>query len=679
MTESDHPFVAPSTKEWQHNFVEAALASVHVNVPRSALEAIAPLIVRPKDLLTRATTDRPAQLRAVREIKTSAGQMYVLDVQLIGCAGSVWERNERQSSAWAAPSDPGSRNKHPLPPLTPWVDPEDQHQPGAALSVLVKDPEELRFVVEKAGNELMTQVNQRSYDLTEDLALNGQLEPCLLVPQEYRFAVGGSAWAWPAVRGNNRTKARQELFGLTSSEIITGVPMQKIGRSGSDIATNPSFWLKALAEKLNGEFQKAIVDDDTSAMAYRAHRVAVVEAQLVVGTPTPERLYQIVQTSNRRDHVHPPLEFKPNDRARALGRSIIGAYQEGGLLDETTAGVLTGELPITRLAGVPQDATVSALRDLRSMRLLEEFFPVESEKEKRKAIRAALSEPSPSQLTREHVNQRLRAWSALTSVSYPDPWNPRVADVLPPSIAKEGFRSSGRSLADLLATAEDDLPAFEELLMYRAAHWLAAYDIVEADRGSMGAQTVRAAAGEDEDGEQTSLRIRRSVTNSLNAMREDRLRAVGLLREIAAAMDGNRQPRKVDEAGTTVPPEADDEAVEADRDWFNTVFPKVAPKRGRIVMRAYESPEAAPPPPESATDAVVRLTIELETVIDNLHEQAKLIPELVEQMRSYAAIAGIGQPLSETAATTLIMKLVTTTSDLREAPDLILKLTRDVS
>ncbi|WP_329520693.1 hypothetical protein [Spirillospora sp. NBC_01491] len=675
MTESDRPFVAPSTKEWQQNFVEAALASAHVNVPRSALEAIAPLIVRPKELLTRATNDRPAQLRAIREINTSAGQMFVLDVRLVGCAGSVWERNERQSSAWAAPSDPGSKNKHPLPLLAPWVDPEDPEQPGAALSVLVKDPEELRLILEKAGNELMTQVNQRTYDLTEDLALNGQLEPCLLVPQEYRFAVGGSVWAWPAVRGNNRTKARQELFGLTSSEIITGVPMNKIGRPGPDISTNPSFWLKALADKLNDEFQKAKANDEITDMAFRAHRVAVVEAQLVVGTPTPERLYQIVQTSNRRDHVHPPLEFKPNDRARALGRGIIGAYQENGLLDEITAGVLTGELPIIRLAGVPGDATVSMLRDLRSMRLLAEFFPVESEKEKRRAIRAALSEPPASQLTREHVNQRLRAWSALTSVSYPDPWNPRVADVLPTSIAKEGFRPSGRALADLLATATIDPQTFEELLMYRAAHWLAAYDIVEADRGSMGAQTIRAAAGEDEDSEQTALRIRRSVTNSLNAMREDRVRAVGLLREIAAAMDEDRQPRKVNETGTTGP----EAAAEADRDWFNTVFPKVAPKRGRIVMRADESPNAAPSPPESATDAVVRLTIELETVIGNLHEEAKLIPELVEQMRSHAAIAGIGQPLSEPTATTLIMKLVTTTRDLREAPDLILQLTRDVS
>ncbi|MFI7232501.1 hypothetical protein ACIBO5_55715 [Nonomuraea angiospora] len=121
----------------------------------------------------------------------------------------------------------------------------------------------------------------------------------------------------------------------------------------------------------------------------------------------------------------------------------------------------------------------------------------------------------------------------------------------------EGFRPSGRALADLLATATIDPQAFEELLMYRAAHWLAAYDIVEANRGSMGAQTVRAAAAaaedEDEDGEQTALRIRRSVTKSLNAMREDRVRAAGLLREIAAAMDEDRPPRKVDERSSGSP------------------------------------------------------------------------------------------------------------------------------
>src|SRR5207249_1861117 len=111
-------------------------------------------------------------------------------------------------------------------------------------------------------------------------------------------------------------------------------------------------------------------------------------------------------------------------------------------------------------------------------------------------------------LARPHVNRRLRAWSALTSESYPEPWNPRVADALPVALAKEGVVLSGRSLQDLLTTADADADAFEELLLYRAPHWLAAFDLIDADRGSVGAQRGDSDTDQTVDNEE-SLRIRR--------------------------------------------------------------------------------------------------------------------------------------------------------------------------
>ncbi|MEV1046152.1 hypothetical protein [Streptomyces sp. NPDC049916] len=549
----------------------------------------------------------------------------------------------------------------------------------AALRTEVVSRADLIAVVERAANELGTRDGDRPYDLQEDLALNGQIEPCLYVAQQAVVTApeppseAGEPkhdfWGWAAVRGNNRTMARQSLFGLTSAEVLTGVPMDKLGVGGHDVSVNPSFWSKKISERFNDEYRRAVADDDVSARAVRARMVAVVDADLVVGSPTPKRLYQIVQTSNRRDHVHPPLQFKPNDRARALGRTIIGAYVNEGILDSVTADVLTGDLPLSELPGIPVDAPVSVQRDIRSMRLLTEFFPTEKQTARRRAIRAALSEPAPSQLSREHVNQRLRAWSALTSVSFSTPWNPRVADVLDVKTAREGITLSERTLTQLLDDAETDVVAFDELLLYRAPNWLAAFDIVEADRGSMGAQRVHAAASEDEDGDEIALRIRRGTANALKAMRADRTRALGLLREIAATMDeGRDQPRRIDSDGDTA-------EGEANRDWFNEVFPKAAAVRGRIVVKA--DPGAAAPPPESDTAAVARLLREIAATIDGLQEGVRLVPEFLDEVRVHARSAGIGRPMPETQAAELVVQLTQISIDLRELPEMVLSLGRD--
>ncbi|MEU9149518.1 hypothetical protein AB0D59_02980 [Streptomyces sp. NPDC048417] len=151
-------------------------------------------------------------------------------------------------------------------------------------------------------------------------------------------------------------------------------------------------------------------------------------------------------------------------------------------MDEKTAEVLSRLAPVRELANTSQDMTVSELRDLRSMRLMQELFPVDPRK--RHLLRRALSENPPSPLKSGEINQRARTWSAPTSESYPAPWNPRVSEVFS-TRAREGIVLSGRRLPDLLATADTDDATFDELVSYRAAHWLAAFAIFEADRGSL--------------------------------------------------------------------------------------------------------------------------------------------------------------------------------------------------
>ncbi|WP_030303077.1 hypothetical protein [Streptomyces katrae] len=71
---------------------------------------------------------------------------------------------------------------------------------------------------------------------------------------------------------------------------------------------------------------------------------------------------------------------------------------------------------------------------------------------------------------------------------------------------------SGRRLPDLLVAANTDNEAFEELVSYRAAHWLASFSLVEPDRGSLDGQEAI-----DDVGGRVA-RERRTVTNVLQAL-----------------------------------------------------------------------------------------------------------------------------------------------------------------
>ncbi|MFD5102843.1 hypothetical protein, partial [Streptomyces albidochromogenes] len=576
-------------KDRQEMWIEAVLATPGVNVPCEALENIAPFIVDPELTLSEPDAQGVRTLKdgAVRRVHTEAGDMVIAVVRMHGVGGVVWGHNERISSIWRTAADPavGRETKKSLSPVRPWRGRDDQGREKiyAALESSALNRQSLIVNIEETSDELRRRDNVRPYDLLEDLVLNGQQEPGMYVPQMVRLEENAehdeesgptypdAYWGWMAVRGNNRTQKRHEIFGLTSTEVLTGVPDAKLGRSGEGIVLEPDVWLCEFSETLNKEHADAPDDEDphSASRARRAASVAVVDAHLVIGTATPQRLYRIVQMSNRRDHVHPPLEFDANDRSRALGRSVLGMYVAQGVLDEKTAEVLSGLAPVRDLPGASRGMAVSELRDLRSMRLLQELFP--KDQHKRLLLRRVLSESPPSQLKGPEINQRARTWSALTSESYPRPWNPRIGEIFT-TRAREGFDLSGRPLRELLAAADTDEDAFEELVAYRAAHWLAAFDVIDADRGSLAGQQSLDDAGMKVN------RVRRSVTNCLQALRHERNRpmAVGLLRELAAAMDdGDRRPWRVSGSGRVLPNE------EITPYWFDQNFPKETGMRPR--------------------------------------------------------------------------------------------------
>ncbi|MGA5065780.1 hypothetical protein ACPB9E_18840 [Streptomyces exfoliatus] len=693
------PFPSPPTRDWQEKWVDAVLATKDVTAPRAALENIAPFVVRPKDDLT-SPEEEPDGVRRLRAdryrwVTTDAGRMLLVTVRMHGVGGIVWEHNERISSEWRSLADPGTRatGRRPLPRVTSWtrLTEDGQERTFTALESTAVTREALISSVDEAASALTNRVGMRPYDLLEDLALNGQVEPCMYVAQHVGLdeqppqqADGsprypGSYWGWMAVRGNNRTTFRQEIFGITSSEVLTGVPFKKLGQDGPGVSVSPSYWLSRLSDVLNKEYAEGERDGKTDTRAHRAVAIASVEAHLVIGSSAPERLFRIAQGSNRRDHVHPPLEFGPNDRGRALGRGVLGAYTAERLLDDRTADVLAGLAPVTELPDAPSRASVSELRDIRSMRLLTELFPTQEQTAKRTRIRAALGEPAPSQLLARDVNRRVRAWSALTSESYPEPWNPRVAEVVTAVQGRKGITLLGRPLPELLATAETDREAFEELLIFRAPHWLAAFDIIDADRGSISGQRI------DDEGREAQ-RVRRTVANVIEAMRKRPQMAVGLLRELAAAMDeGDRPPRQVDETGAAL-------GGRATRAWFNRTFPKESGTRPYRQRKNQDSggtdgagqtgdgPEsglvvnpAAPAdaPEETPDQALKRLTEELDREIGMTAEMVAELAEKVKDVTTAAETAGKDHALKEADAQDLAGRVLQILRALRKVPEAV--------
>ncbi|WP_372407772.1 hypothetical protein [Streptomyces luteireticuli] len=622
-SESLSEYPNPHKSEDVVRLVEAALATDGIDAPREALAAAFAYIAEPVDRLV-ITQDGRERIHPDRLSRQPDGEGALeLSVRLFGCAGSTWERNERKNTCWTSPANPASATAQwMLPPIEVWRGLDNK--PAAALSVTMASAKRVVEVISRAAELLAEDDGRRRYDLTEDLLLNGQAVPCLMVAQVYRTPEG-DFWAWPTVKGNNRTKSRHQILKSDQAALLTA----------PDVTAALQLW----AAERNAELEHADSDDDPARLALQ---VAVVDARLIVGCANPELLYQAAQAGNRRDHIHANLGFTANDQERAIGRRVLAEYRAAGIIKKTEFDVLAGDLPVTRLPECPPDVGVCEQRDLRCRLLLAQFFPAAGDR-RRRLIRKAMAEPDGEQLNSQHTVERLRAYSALCSVSWSTAWNPRVDDsTVPVANARAGIAISGKSAVQLLAVADKEDDAFAELVRYRAPQWLAAFKLVDADRGSMGAQANRSADGESGP----TARDRRGITDVLAAMNARRAQAVGLLREMAAAMEEGRALRRVDAFGIV-----DVVGKVADQAWFDDAFPKGTGTR--LPRPPYTAPASAPtsgrqtqrplfqtlPPPPSDRELADTKKAGVRSVLKQIEDLTKDLAVLVDAAHSHAAAA----------------------------------------
>ena len=190
-------------------------------------------------------------------------------------------------------------------------------------------------------------------------------------------------------------------------------------------------------------------------------------------------------------------------------------------------------------------------------------------------------------------------FSAVASDGYQDRWNPRVLDGLHGAAAiRYQFTYHGNgSWSELLSAAgSSDLEALEIFIITRGMHWLAERDLVEADRGSAGAQ----AAGQ----QNPTMRRMNAVSASAARWRtcgppcwRTMFRAVGLFRELAHAANAGVAPRTVEASGTPV------DGTTATRDWFDAAFPK----RNGNRRRPEPLPDDPPPVPPARSPQQILL------------------------------------------------------------------------
>lgn len=184
----DGPFPIPVSREDQEAWIKAVLATEGVNLPRGALENVAPFIVDPDDMLSEPDAHgvRTLKASAVRRIRTDAGDMVVAVVRMHGVGGVQWGHNERISSIWRSVADPtvGRDTERTLASVRPWmgVDDDGRKKCFAALESIVANRRMLIMNAEDAADELKRRDRVRPYDLEEDLVLNGQQDPGCTFP-----------------------------------------------------------------------------------------------------------------------------------------------------------------------------------------------------------------------------------------------------------------------------------------------------------------------------------------------------------------------------------------------------------------------------------------------------------------------------------------------------------------
>ena len=187
----DTPYPTTLSAEDQGRFVAATCQSPGINVPPEALEAIAPYVAEDLNGVLLRGEDGVERLRPERieSVRTEAGNFRVATVLLAGCAGSVWERNERRNTSWSSPGAPtASVAEFTLPRLRSFRGSDGAVH--AAICAEFDSKSQSMSHIQHASDVLKSGEGKRGYELDESLAVKGQTQACLLVAQQYLTPTG---------------------------------------------------------------------------------------------------------------------------------------------------------------------------------------------------------------------------------------------------------------------------------------------------------------------------------------------------------------------------------------------------------------------------------------------------------------------------------------------------------
>ncbi|MEU0213835.1 hypothetical protein ABZ281_01490 [Streptomyces sp. NPDC006265] len=609
-SDEDHPqsnpFPGADKVTWTRTFSVALHETT--GLPLEITDGLAPYIVHPKDYLLRQRGEDGAEYRikpGVINRDPSTG-LDIMEVTVHGFAGTPGEYNERIRRFFHSPARHNSDPARMLPRLV-----TGRHEgalPAAFLTTAAPvDSQTLSGLIGTMTDALDQADGDRGYKLIDDMQVYGQNETTLhaLLLRQVREPVkelDGGITAQvrrvldaTAVKGANRSRARLALHGLVPKDIIFGIDRGLLGLDGVDgvpaKVADPAVWVPAFAERLRVAF-----DDERHSLhgqAKQAAMVATVRMQIIVGTSAPEDFHNVVFDPNRADHRRPPLGYTLVEKAASDLRAVLRDAKQRGWISEEERAWLAGEGPDPEHR--PGEGIVTA-RDRRDRALYAVVFP--KDPARARALRRVLGEPARYATSKDHVWHRLRMVSSVIGEGYSFRWNPRVLDGLLSStfIKFRGHLAEEPAwdkVIGAVSTADQplDLDALDRFLTTRGIHWLAECKIIEADRGSIGAQS---GSGELEDGETVAdKKIRRSTINARKAMLSQPRRTIGLMNELARATAKNTTPRQVDPEGLPI------EDTKADKSWFDTVFPKAQTKRPpTFTLRGSSTDGTTPQPPD---------------------------------------------------------------------------------
>ncbi|MCX5450279.1 hypothetical protein [Streptomyces nigrescens] len=576
--------------------------------------------------------------------------------------------------------------RRPLPVVRAVV---EDGMPAAALTTEEVRAEVAVEVQRYAVEVLQQRARLRSYDLVESLVQEGQRESTVVVLQ--RTPVVGRdgsrrfIWRGRQVTGNNRGDARLQVHGLVAHQLLTGVPQYLLRLEGEEenrrlVLLGLGEILRRISILLNAEY--ADPDRDPEGCAERALRTAQVPARVVVGARTPKRLEESLRQLNVHDHLRGQLNYGDMDRSLGLWSTLVKAYQAKGVLGELLAKEVAQSR--VRAGDLDEDAIADALVGARALDELAVLLPPGDEMSPLTlrdvavrcatvmvfppvpprpenlaprahmrtgrywpVVRMALQEASWAQSSTARTERRTDVWAAVVAQHFAHRGNPLAArGLFTARDVKHGAQPDARSLASLLtACRQGDAEAWEVLVRRHLVP------------GLINAPKPFVTAGQGSEKSADRKGVRRTPANAVQALvNAYTAPPEGVTREllIAFAEAVLRAPESAGGAdlvpGTFWAPDEHGkprEGVLADKEWFDTAFPKVASSRKRKTVEplvddsADEGEESGTSAveleeeiPEDALTRMTRLRSDLTSVVDSSKDS---VATAAEQLRALLA------------------------------------------